>query len=130
MINSPYQKYKQSSVQTATPSQLLLKLYDGAIRFIKLGIEGIEERHYDKANTNLCKAQAVINELVASLNMDYEISKSLSRVYEYFLYQLIQANIKKNIQPANEVLVYMQELRETWDMAGKSLSEKQGFKHA
>lgn len=121
MINSPYQKYQQTQLQTASPAQLLLMLYDGAIRFVRLGIAGIEEQDYEKANTYLCKTQAVIHELMAALNYDYPIAKALEQVYEYMLYRLINSNLKKNTAPAQEVLSYLLELREAWDTASKSL---------
>ncbi|MBE0341023.1 flagellar protein FliS, partial [Paenibacillus sp. 28ISP30-2] len=57
MISSPYEKYKQSSVQTSTPGQLIIMLYDGAIRFVKAGLEGISSNDIAKANINLGKAQ-------------------------------------------------------------------------
>lgn len=124
MITSPYQKYQQTQLQTASPSQLLLMLYDGAIRFIRMGTAGIEERDYEKSNLYLCKAQAVIHELIAALNYDYPIAKNLYQVYEYMLHRLIQANLKKEQQPAQEVLSYLQDLREAWEVAGKSASGK------
>ncbi|WP_145028117.1 flagellar export chaperone FliS [Paenibacillus sp. Y412MC10] len=123
MINSPYQKYQQTQLQTASPAQLLLMLYDGAIRFVRLGIAGIKEQDYEKANTYLCKTQAVIHELMAALNYDYPIAKTLEQVYEYMLYRLINSNLKKNIAPAQEVLSYLLELREAWDTASKSLNK-------
>lgn len=122
MINSPYQKYQQTQLQTASPAQLLLMLYDGAIRFVRMGISGIEESNYEKSNINLCKAQAVINELIAALNYDYPIAKTLFQVYEYMLHRLINANLKKDKTPANEVLSYLLDLREAWEEAGKSFS--------
>lgn len=122
MINSPLQKYQQSQFQTS-PEQLLIMLYDGAIRFVKLGITGIEEANYEKSNTNLCKGQAVLHELIAALNMDYQVAKTLYQVYEYMIHQLIQSNLKKDVRPANEVLSHLQELREAWDTAIKSLGQ-------
>jgi flagellar secretion chaperone FliS len=122
LINSPYQKYQQTQLQTAPPAQLLLMLYDGAIRFIKTGISGIEERDYERTNTHLCKAQAVIHELIASLNHDYPIAKNLLQIYEYMLHRLITANLKKDTAPAHEVLSYLIELREAWDTAAKSIA--------
>lgn len=122
MITSPYKKYQQTQLQTASPAQLLLMLYDGAIRFIRMGTSGIDEKNYEKANTNLCKAQAVINELIAALNHDYPISKSLYQVYEYMIFQLIQSNLKKDKKPATEVLEYLMELREAWYEASKSVN--------
>lgn len=118
MINNPYQKYQQAAVQTSGP-QLILMLYDGAIKFVRAGIEGIEGRSAEKANTNLQKAQRIIHELIASLNFDYEVSGNLVRVYEYWIHQLIQANSRKTVEPAREVLNFMVDLRETWATAMK-----------
>jgi flagellar protein FliS len=124
MIGNPYQKYQQSSIQTAPPGQLLIMLYDGAIRFTKAGIEGIETRDYEKANSNLQKAQLIIHEFIASLNFDYPISRSLLQVYEYMLYQLIQSNTYKKVSAASEVLGYLVELRQCWAKAAKIHTEQ------
>ncbi|WP_341279871.1 flagellar export chaperone FliS [Paenibacillus sp. FSL H8-0537] len=117
MLNSPYQIYQQSSVQTATPGQLIIMLYEGAIRFTKAAIDGLEKKNYEATNKNLKKAQAIIHELTASLDTSFEISKELSRIYEYMLHLLIEANMKKNIAAAKEALGYLQEFRDTWKQA-------------
>ncbi|WP_166243639.1 flagellar export chaperone FliS [Paenibacillus turpanensis] len=119
MAYSPLQKYQQSSVQTASRGQLIIMLYDGAIRFVKLGIEGIAERNIAKANINLQKAQTILHELVASLDFTYPISKNLLSIYEYMIYRLIQSNIKKELSFAEEVLNHLTELRDTWHVALK-----------
>lgn len=90
MINSPYEKYRQSSVNTSTPAQLLIMLFDGAIRFVRAGIEGIDSVNHQKANLNLGKAQLIISELMSTLNPSYEISNSLLSLYEYINYLLIK----------------------------------------
>lgn len=120
MIQSPYQKYRQAQAETASKPKLLIMLYDGAIRFTKVGIEGISSRNFEVANNNLIKSQAIIHELVSSLNFDYPISNDLVRLYEYMLRLLIEANLKKEVGPAEEVLGYLVELRETWVEASKS----------
>jgi len=119
LIKSPYQKYQQTQAQTASKPKLLIMLYDGAIRFVRAGIEGIEERDYGKANTNLCKAQAIVHELVSALNFDYPIANDLLAIYDYSLRLLIDANVKKNAVPAREVLEHLSELREAWVEASK-----------
>ncbi|PWW08351.1 flagellar protein FliS [Paenibacillus cellulosilyticus] len=119
MLNSPYKIYQQSSVQTASSGQLLLMLYEGAIRFTKSGMEGIKSRNYEAANTNLIKAQAIVNELIAALNHDYDIAKDLLRIYEYLLHLLIQANVKKDETMAAEAVKHLSELRDAWKQAVK-----------
>ncbi|MDT3428006.1 flagellar protein FliS [Paenibacillus forsythiae] len=119
MLISPYDKYKEAQTQTANSSKLLLMLYDGAIRFLKLGIEGIEQGNIEKANNNLIKTQAIINELVASLNLEYPIAHNLAQIYEYMIYQLIQANIKKDKQCAEEVLTHLIDMKEAWIEASR-----------
>ncbi|MFF2092619.1 flagellar export chaperone FliS [Paenibacillus sp. NPDC058174] len=114
MLNSPHQIYQQSSVQTASGGQLVIMLYEGAIRFTKAGIEGIHNRKYDVANTSLKKAQAIIHELIAALNYDYAISKELALIYEYLLHKLIESNMKKSEAAAKEVMAHLTELREAW----------------
>ncbi|MGW7159312.1 flagellar export chaperone FliS [Paenibacillus taichungensis] len=120
MITSPYQKYQQTQAQTASKPKLLIMLYDGAIRFVNIGIEGVVEQNIEKANNNFCKAQAIINELIASLNFNYSISTDLLSIYEYMLKRLVEANIKKNKDIAMEVLEHLSELREAWVEVAKS----------
>jgi len=123
MIPSPHLKYQQQSVQTASPSQLVIMLYDGAIRFLKLGIAGIEEKDYAKANTNLQKVQNIVCELMASLDHQYPIAKDLEAIYHYLLRLLIQANIHKEVKPAQEVLNHLSELRDAWVQAAKNVQQ-------
>ncbi|MFD1953955.1 flagellar export chaperone FliS [Paenibacillus thailandensis] len=119
MLNSPLKMYQQASVQTAGSGQLLLMLYEGGIRFTKAASEAIHRRDFEAANTNLKKAQAIIHELVASLNHDYAIAKDLARIYEYLLHLLIQSNIQKNASMSEEVLQHLTELRDAWKQVVK-----------
>lgn len=117
---SPQQKYQQLAAQTATPIQLVLMLYDGAIRFAKQGIEGIEQKRLDVANLNICKTEAIIHELIGSLNFNYPISQDLAKVYEYVLHCLIQANLKKDKSLIEEAIIHLQDLRESWRQISKT----------
>lgn len=121
MLNSPYKIYQQSSVQTATRGQLIIMLYEGAIRFTRAGIDGIQKHNYENTNTNFKKAQAIVHELIASLDHGYEISKDLVRIYEYMLHLLIQSNIKKDAELAKEVIGHLTELRDGWKQAIKEV---------
>ncbi|ANF98480.1 flagellar export chaperone FliS [Paenibacillus bovis] len=118
MISSPYEKYRQNAVQTS-PGQLLIMLYDGAIRFTLAAIDGINQKDYEKSNINFGKAQAIVSEFRASLDRSYEVAENLDRLYEYMNYLLIQANVKKDVASAEEALGYLKDLRETWVEANK-----------
>ena len=80
---------------SASPQQLLIMLLDGAIKFVRLGREDIKQKDMEGAHYNLSKAQDIVMELDESLDMDYDISQSLSGIYEFIYRQLIEANIKK-----------------------------------
>lgn len=119
MLKSPYEKYRQSSVQTSTPAQLVIMLYDGAIRFIRTGMEGLKNQDYEKTNLNLGKAQTIISELMSTLDYSIEISKDLYSLYEYTNFLLVEANIHKSPEKAEEAIGYLTDLRETWLQASK-----------
>ncbi|MDO7906571.1 flagellar export chaperone FliS [Paenibacillus sp. JX-17] len=118
MITTPQEKYRQAAVQTS-PAQLLIMLYDGAIRFVRAGIKGIETEDLQLMNINFVKAQKIINELSVTLDRKYEISKNLYSLYEYMTYLLIQSNMKKDTAGATEALGYLMDLREAWVEASK-----------
>ncbi|MEK5640235.1 flagellar export chaperone FliS [Paenibacillus rhizosphaerae] len=119
MITSPYEKYRQSSVQTSTPGQLLLMLYDGAIRFVRAGIDSLQKKELQKANLNLGKSQSIVNELLSTLDRSYAVSEGLASLYEYINHLLIESNVKKTAAPAEEALGYLMDLRETFAEAAK-----------
>ncbi|OME97069.1 flagellar export chaperone FliS [Paenibacillus amylolyticus] len=119
MITSPYDKYRQSSVQTSNPAQLVIMLYDGAIRFVKTAIDGLTQKDNEKTSLNLGKAQTIISELMSTLDRSYDISKSLHSLYEYMNYLLVEANIRKDVTKAEEAVGYLTDLRETWLQASK-----------
>ncbi|RCW44809.1 flagellar export chaperone FliS [Paenibacillus prosopidis] len=119
-------KYLETTVRTAAPAQLLIMLYDGAIRFCRQGIEAIKEQNYAEANTSLLKTQDIINEFIITLDRSTSIADNLLRLYDYFNKRLIEANIKKSTEPAEEVLGHLIELKETWIQAAKQYNQLEG----
>lgn len=69
-ITNPYQSYQQNSVNTASPGELTLMLYNGCLKFINLAKKAIEDKKMEEKNVNLIKAQKIIQELMVTLNMD------------------------------------------------------------
>ncbi|MDF2667949.1 MAG: flagellar export chaperone FliS [Paenibacillus sp.] len=119
MINAQPNKYLENTVQTASPAQLLIMLCDGAIRFSKKSLEDIKNDDFISANTNIGKVQDIVNEFIITLDRSSPVAENLLRLYEYFSYLLIQANIKKDPVPIHEVVGYLVELKETWIQAAK-----------
>jgi flagellar secretion chaperone FliS len=111
---NPYQSYQANSVQTASPGELTLMLYNGCLKFIKLARKAIEEKNVEERNTNLVKAQKIIQELMVTLNMDYEVAKHMMTMYDYIYRRLVEANIKNDVEILDEVEGYVTEFRDTW----------------
>lgn len=118
-VNNPYSNYKQNAINTATPQELVLMLYDGSIKFINRAIIGIEEKNIEMANNNIIKAQNIVFELMISLDMSYEVSKDLELQYDFMHRTLIDANIKKDKELLEDVKGLITDLRDTWKEAMK-----------
>lgn len=119
--SNAYELYQQNDVYTSSQGKLLLLLYDGAIKFLRVSKFSIGERDYSGANKNLLKAQNILVELMCTLNMDYDVSKNLYALYDYMKRRLIEANIKKDTEIIDEVLGLLTGLRDTWQKAIASL---------
>lgn len=116
-LNNPYVKYKQQSVNTATPEELTLMLYDGCIKFINIAKIAIEEKDFQAAHKNIIKAEDIITEFIITLNMNYEVSKNLKELYVFYYNLLVEANLKKDIQKLEQVKEFVVDLRNTWKEA-------------
>jgi len=114
-------KYQNTKVQTSSPGELTLMLYNGCIRFIKLGIEAIERRDINNKHINFVKAQNIVEELQATLDMQYEISNNLYSLYALIHSKLIEANAKIDVGAAEYSLELITDLRDTWSEALKLL---------
>lgn len=106
--------YQHNTVQTASPAKLILMLYDGAIRFCNLGLEGIAEGNIGKANTNIKKAEDIIVQLRMDLDMKYPIAKEFDQVYDYVYRRLVEANMQKDTVILEEALGHIKTMRDTW----------------
>lgn len=106
--------YKQNSVTTASPGELTLMLYNGCLKFLNKAKLAIQDKNIQDKNTNLLKAQAIISELMATLNLDIEVSKNMLALYEYMNRRLVEANIQNDISIIEEVEGLVTEFRDTW----------------
>ncbi|MBM7541603.1 flagellar export chaperone FliS [Amphibacillus cookii] len=114
MVQQHYQAYKNNSVNTASPGELTLMLYNGCLKFIKYAKKGIEQSDIQLKNTNIQKAQDIINELMVTLDQGAPIAKEMMSLYDYVNHCLIQANIKNDLEPLMEAYRVVEEFRDTW----------------
>ena len=120
-----YNAYKQNSVTTASPGELTLMLYNGGIKFIGQAKKSIEAKNIEQRNYYIQRAQAIINELMSTLNMDIEISKQMLPLYEYMDRRLTEANIKNDVAILDEVEGLVTEFRDTWKEVIKITRQQQ-----
>lgn len=116
MIN-PYDKYKEQSVMTMTPGEMVVKLYEEIINQLNRAVISIEDGNVSAANASLQKSQRIFNHLRATLDSRYEVAGNLGQLYEFFLSQIVKANIKKDAKPVEEILPMVTELKETFAQA-------------
>jgi flagellar protein FliS len=124
-MNAQLFAYKKNQINTTSSEDLVLMLYDGAIKFIKKAVLAVNNQNFEEANEHFKRAQKIVAGLVSGLNFDAgEIAQNLYSLYEYIHHQLVRANMKKDVQAAEEVLTMIEELRTVWVQAVKSPNEK------
>ena len=96
MAQNPYAQYANNKIMTASPAELTLMLYEGAIKFSNLAIMAIEEKNVEKAHTNIMKVQRIIEEFRYTLDHKYPVAEDFDRVYKYLLTRLLDANLSKD----------------------------------
>lgn len=120
-----YNAYKQNSVTTASPGELTLMLYNGCLKFLGRAKIAIDEKNIQDRNYYIQRSQAIIAELMSTLNMDIEISKQMLPLYEYMNRRLTEANIKNDVAIIEEVEGLVTEFRDTWKEVIKITRQQQ-----
>ncbi len=106
--------YLEQRVMTAKPQELTLMLYEGLVKFIKMSKMYIEQNNVEKSSEMSLRAQAIVNELRATLNTDYELSKQFDALYDFVNAKLVEGNIKKEVIAYEQALEIAEELHDTW----------------
>jgi flagellar protein FliS len=117
---NPWQSYRQVATKTATPGQLVLMLFDGALRFLDKALIGFDlDDPLDSnlaINNNIIKAQEILRELNSSLNMEQggEFAATMRRLYNYYDLQLSQSNLRKDPAGVQLVIRLLSVIRGAW----------------
>ena len=125
MNNQFAQNYLRTKIFTATPEQLQLMLYDGAIRFGEQARIALEQKNYEQSCDLICRTQKIIAEMTSSLkhNVAPDLCGKLSSLYNYVYRKLIEANVEHKIPSLDEALDILRYQRETWAMLLNSLGK-------
>ena len=113
-VPSAYAQYNNSKVLTASPAELTLMLYDGAIKFCNIALLGIEQKDIEKAHVNLKKVQRIVAEFRATLDMKYPVAQDFDRIYVYLEQRMTEANLTKDPEIMEEVVKHLRSMRDTW----------------
>lgn len=126
MNKNAYQKYKATSVQSASREKILLMLYEGAIKFTKLAIKAIEEKKIADRGINIGRAFDIIMELNNTLDhkVGGEIASQLEQLYMFMMEQYTKANISGNAEPLKSNLKLLQTLYDGWVQAVEKLKKE------
>lgn len=109
--------YKANEISTVSQTRLIVMLYEGAIRFLKIASDNMTPRKYDLVNNNIIKAQDIVTELMISLNIEEggEVANNLLSVYVYVKKRLLEANMRKDTEIIQEVINLLGQLKSAWD---------------
>lgn len=109
-----YAQYQNNKVMTASPAELTLMLYEGAIKFCNIAISAVENKDIEKAHHNIVKTEKIIDYLRMTLDMKYKVAEDFERVYSYLARRLVEANMSKDQAILEEVNTHLRAMRDTW----------------
>lgn len=114
MVSNPYAQYQNSKILTASPAELTLMLYDGAIKFGNIAIASMKNGEVQRAHDNIIRVERIIEEFRSTLDHNYEVAKEFDKVYVYLLERLLICNAKKDPEIMEEIVGHLRSMRDTW----------------
>ncbi len=123
-LPNAYTQYNNSKILTASPAELTLMLYEGAIKFCNIAILAVEKKEIEKAHVHIVKTQKIVDHLRMTLDMKYPVAKDFDNVYTYLFGRLVEANISKDSAILEEVCQHLRSMRDTWKEVMRINKEK------
>lgn len=119
--------YLRTKILTASPEELRLMLFDGAIKFCRQGREGLEARNFEQAYNGLTRAQKIALELSTSLNSDIDpdLYSKLNSLYTYIYRLLVDANLERSVEKIDEAIGLIEYEKETWQLMMQQMAKRQ-----
>lgn len=125
MMRNSYAAYRQQSILTMTPGEMLTTLYDGVLKELGLAELAFEKQDWAEVNRGLQKVQKILRYMKSSLDFKYEVAKNLDALYDYFIELTIQANIRKDPAGLEEIIGFITELRDAYIQADRTTRAKE-----
>ena len=117
--------YGQNKVLTASPAELTLMLYDGAVKFGNLALAAMEKNDFETTNINIQKCRNIIVELTTTLDHKYKVAEDFENVYNYIFSLLVEANMKKDAGVLGKAVDEIRGMRDTWKEVMKKAKSPQ-----
>lgn len=113
-LPNAYSQYNNSKILTASPAELTLLLYEGAIKFCNIAIVKLEQKDIESAHKNIVKVEKIIDYLRETLDMKYPVAQDFENIYVYLSRRLVEANMKKDIDILKEINGHLHSVRDNW----------------
>ena len=123
MVN-PYAQYKKQSVETMTPVEVVIRLYNEIEKQCAIGMDFVEKKNYAKSNDAFIRAEDCIDALREALDMSIPISKNLDDLYIFFYKTIVKANVSKDLTDLKKVVPMIAELRDAWTQISQMTREE------
>jgi len=118
MTSNPYAQYQRTQTETAPPGELIVMLYNGALRFLTVAKMKLAVQDLEAASASLLRAQDIVLELMVSVDTSVgEVARNLFDLYQFMHRHLVQANVKKDVQLIEEVENLLREMAAAWEQA-------------
>ncbi|WP_285106347.1 flagellar export chaperone FliS [Paenibacillus sp. UMB4589-SE434] len=121
MQNAQQQQYLKVQVETASPGELTLLLYQEMVKSLLQAKRLYSLSQYEDMNQALFKVKAILSELLITLNMDYDIAKELHDLYSFYNRHLAEFMIKREVSMLEDVLEFARGMAETWKLAIRTI---------
>ena len=106
--------YGTNKITTATPAELTLMLYEGAVKFCNIAVSSMGKKDYENTNINIQKCRNIIVELNTTLDHKYPVAEDFQRMYDYIFALLVEANMKKDMEMLERALEEIRGMRDVW----------------
>lgn len=123
-LPNAYAQYQNNKIMSASPAELTLMLYEGAIKFCNIAEMAIEQKDIPKAHTNIVKVEKIIDYLRQTLDMKYAVAQDFENIYSYLSRRLVEANMKKDKEILEEVNMHLRSVRDNWKEVMRVCKEK------